>query len=130
MRFDAHFPTDSVFLPGISHSRNKRHCQMGSGICGDRVQKELRYVLRGERSHQREGSEEISRSGKGFSVDQASDPTPAERALFEVVLTAQMTDDTYQALHTKTDERVSEIERKCAKHAVAENRNRKCHIRL
>lgn len=115
MRFDAHFPTDSNFLPGISHSRKKCHCQMGSGICGDWVQKELWYVLGGESSHQREGSEEISRSGKGFSVDQASDPTPAERPLFEVVLTAQMTDDTYQALrlYTLKQTRECQREKKC-----------------
>lgn len=40
-------------------------------------------------------------------MDKASEPTPAEEALFEVLLahpvfTAQMTDDTYQALRIYT----------------------------
>lgn len=45
----------------------------------------------------------MSGSGKDFTVDRASDPTPAEGALFEVPsrsarqLTAQMTDDTSRA---------------------------------
>lgn len=79
-------------------------------------------------------------------MDKASEPTPAEGALFEVllahpVLTAQMTDDTFRALRLytlkhKAPERVSEPrpekerERKCTKCAMTGDKKRKCHTRL
>lgn len=77
----------------------------------------------------------MSGRGKGFSAVEASDPTPAQGALFEVVLAAQMTDDTYQALHSKADnvpEKVSEEgrERKRAERAMTEDKKGKRRTRL
>lgn len=83
-----------------------------------------------------------------FSVDRSSDPTPAKEAVFEVLthlpsrLTAQMTDDTSQALRLYTLKQTpcqreyqspslrKGREGKCAKRAMRGDTKRKHHIRL
>lgn len=68
---------------------------MWSGICV--------WLLGWNSKGQRSSLGKKKSKGTGFSVDRASEPTPAEGTPFEVLLghpglTAQMTDDTYQAL--------------------------------
>lgn len=75
---------------------------MWSGICVWLLGWNSKGPARGPQEVQLKGLK-----GTGFSADRASEPTPAEGAPFEVllghpVLTAQMTDDTYQALRFYT----------------------------